>query len=348
MYQQLARIEKDYYKPKHRRFNKKTDIRWRVVYPNLETLGVKKESFRIKEDALKRLDTLNNTARTLLKCEDWTVEDVLHLWQTKKLITLRSETRERCKLPIITKHLGAIKVADLSEENIIRFKNVLKKEKSVRTVNGYLVTLRTALNYAKRKGMVRNSPDISEHVDSALEIKRESVITPEEFERLLEACSVKKSGRSRTHLVPYLLWLHETGCRTGELARIEVKDIHLERGIVRIWSGKAKRPVQRECGITPRLRKHILDSGLLERCGLVFGEQSRWHRSFFTACRIAGIKDFRLHDLRRTAITNMLEKGVPLHLVAKMVGHSSGSILTLDVYTKFRSDFIQEMMMKMN
>ncbi len=349
MKQQIARIEKDYYRPKTRKFDKNSDTRWRVVYANPCRQGNKKESFSRLEDAQQRVKELSNLSQTTLQFQDWTVRDILELWETKRLIKLRSEKIERYKTRIIKEQLGDIKVSKFTEEHITGFKLWLERGRSVRTANAYLVTLRTAFNYARRKGVCSTFPDISEHVEASLEVKRDRSATPEEFESLLNACSIKKSGRDRMHLYPFLLWLHETACRTGELKKVQVRDIDLVRGVVRLWSGKSKRPVQRECGITPRLRNFILDSQTLERDGeeLLFNTQTDWKRSFATACRIARIEGFRMHDLRRTGITNMLEKGIPLYLVAKMVGHSSGSILTLDVYTKFRSDFIQEMMAKM-
>lgn len=347
MIQALARIEKDRYQPKNRRFNKSTDIRWRVVYQNPDSLGVKKESYRSEEDAMKRVEALKKLPSNELRYASWTVKDAANFWEEKKLCNLKSKRVELIRTTVIKKLLGDIKLSDLSETHISRFKGFLQKEKvrTPRTVNSYLVTLRTLLNYAKRKGVCEKVPDISEYIDSALEVKRDRVLTPEEFERLLAACHIKNGGgRARVHLIPYLLWLHETACRTGELAKVEAKDIDLDRGLVRIWSGKSKRAVQRECGITPRLRKLIVENP--STGGLLF-PQREWKKAFATACKIARIEGLTMHDLRRSGITNMLEKGIPLHLVAKMVGHSSGSILTLDVYTKFRSDFIQEMMAKM-
>lgn len=345
MIQTTARIEKDYYKPKNRKFNKKTDIRWRVVYSNPNGIGLKKESFKDKDKAEKRVDEIK-AVNPQFKSQGWSVGDAITFWELRRLTKLKYPKREKSKTKLLRKELGDIRVHELTEEHVIRLKGFLEDGRCIRTVNSYLVCLRTILHYAKRKGAIHSFPDISEHIDSALEVKRERVSNPEEFQRLLDACSVKDKGnRDRMHLRPYLIWLYETGCRVSELAKIEKEDISLERGVVLIWSAKVKKAVQRECGISPRLRKLIEESNYSD--GILF-PQGSWKKAFATACRIAGIKNLRLHDLRRTAITNMLEKGIPLHLVAKMVGHSANSVLTLDVYTRFRSDFIQEMMARMN
>jgi len=41
------------------------------------------------------------------------------------------------------------------------------------------------------------------------------------------------------------------------------------------------------------------------------------------ACKNTNIQDLRFHDLKHTAITRMVEAGVPLHAVAKLLGHST-------------------------
>ncbi len=46
-------------------------------------------------------------------------------------------------------------------------------------------------------------------------------------------------------------------------------------------------------------------------------------RAFATACQRAGIKDFRIHDLRHTCAAWLVTAGVPLSTVRDLLGHSS-------------------------
>lgn len=346
----FARIERNKYNPPQRPFNPETDYRYRVVYPNLKTGGIKKENCSTREDAERRKTELNDLydkRPQLVKHQDFTINHAVDLLE-------QEYNRQDKSIPIATfrlirEKLGNKKIRKLSNLDILDFKNiVVKKGVSPRTVNGYLGDLRTALEYSRREGCILHYPNIAKYIDSHLNVVRDRVLTPNEFLRLILACRVKISGKRRLHLIPYLFWLYETGMRSGELGKVRIRDIDIRKGVVRVWNGKSKKQKQRECGISPRLEKLIIKSGTLHRPAdeLLFAAK-RWQKCWETARKLSGLEDIRIHDLRRTAITRFLENGLPIELVAKMVGHSAASAMTLDVYTRFRTDYIKEQMQKM-
>ncbi len=59
-------------------------------------------------------------------------------------------------------------------------------------------------------------------------------------------------------------------------------------------------------------------------------------------------KNYTQHSLRHTFITNCQEKGIPLHIIQKWVGHNIGSQVTSQVYTHTRKLAERENIDKMN
>jgi integrase len=60
-------------------------------------------------------------------------------------------------------------------------------------------------------------------------------------------------------------------------------------------------------------------------------DPSNFRRVFTRVTQSAGIEGCHPHELRHTAASLMLSRGVPLHIVADVLGHSSIAV-TKDVY----------------
>jgi integrase len=355
----------------------KTDSRWYVRYPHPDKIGKNKtETFRTETEAIDRRDSLNALheaeRKKQLKAEKWTVKTVLDIWVKEVANGLASSVKEVPRAEYISKVIGAVRVADLTKEHYRMLLEHIKNDKTRRTKSergfeAYFVTLRTALNHSKDE--IKTFPKFKGFIKGNYE-PRDRVLTRDELQELIDACYVEKGGRDRQHLAAIITWLHETACRSGELKTIRVNDIDLEASIVKIRQSKRKvgtNPKPRNCGISPKLAEMIIESNLLDYPPdtfviaepLGFDTPPDFKRSFATACRIAKAQrvenerngdcfdDLHIHDLRTTGITNMLERGLSLPLVASMVGHEAESVMTLKVYTKFRQKFIAEEMQKL-
>jgi integrase len=64
-------------------------------------------------------------------------------------------------------------------------------------------------------------------------------------------------------------------------------------------------------------------------------------REFKPTLKRAGLPQVRFHDLRHTAATLLLQNGVPVTVVSKMLGHASPA-MTLNVYSHALPDSLDE------
>jgi integrase len=118
-----------------------------------------------------------------------------------------------------------------------------------------------------------------------------------------------------------------TGLRVSELAAIQIKDIDLKRGFIRV---QRKKEVVDSLAISPELIKHLKEyiedrtTGKLfvgERGDLtMYGLQQIWK----SAVKRAGLpKELSIHSARHTMAVHLLKKTGNLRQVQKQLGHAS-------------------------
>lgn len=177
-------------------------------------------------------------------------------------------------------------------------------------------------------------------------------LSPEQAKRFLEA------ARGDRHECLYVLAL-TTGARQGELLGLRWSDINLAGGVLHIRralvtgygqqtyeppkSAKSRRSITLTGIAVAALKQHQRgqrEVGLYREDGPVFTNRlgSPLHpknlmdRHFRPLIRGAGLPPIRFHDLRHTAATLLLMKGVHPKIVSEILGHANVSI-TLDVYS---------------
>jgi integrase len=200
----------------------------------------------------------------------------------------------------------------------------LGRTRTLATVNREMAMARRMFRVARKEGWITRDPfeEGDSLISLARERERERILTRDEEERLLAACS----HDSRRRLRPLIIAALDTGCRQGELLKLAWSDIDFDRGLLTIRAFNTKTMRERTVGITPRLRTEliVLRPGKPEPDTRVFGMTDKaWftaERAWTTARRIAGLLDVRFHDLRHTAASRLAQK-MSLSEVGKILGH---------------------------
>lgn len=201
------------------------------------------------------------------------------------------------------KIMSEIKPLDI--ENFFQYQISIN---SVSTANNYLSYIKRIFNYALEMGYILASPVKTKPVK--FDDRRTRRLSTDEKEALLYNCrnSMNKS------LYAIVLIAMQTGLRRGEIAAIKSEDI--QDGIITVKSSTSKNKRARHIPLTKQLCEILKDINKLKLGGDI-------KNSFRNACKAAGIKDFRFHDLRHTFASDLVSSGVDLYVVATLLGHSS-------------------------
>ncbi|HMV51167.1 MAG TPA: site-specific integrase, partial [Blastocatellia bacterium] len=247
-----------------------------------------------------------------------------------KVAGLRSYKSQQRRLKTLVEHFGKKLIRSISHSDLEQFKNDRLAlptwrgdKRSYADVNRDLQTMRIVLNFAKQQGWLPMTPFQRGEplINTAHERKRDRVLSREEEARLLAACE----RPTRLHLKSIIIALVDTALRRGELRGIVWSDVDLDAGVVRVRATIAKTAKPRTVPITARLRRELERLKVEAPDDLdrqVFGVFGDFKRAFAMACQEAEIEGLRIHDLRHSATTRMIEAGLPPAQVMVVTGHS--------------------------
>lgn len=231
-------------------------------------------------------------------------------------------------------YFGNIELTKIDTHLIERFiaKRLESKVKKS-TINRDLTCMKKMFNKAVDWDYLRENPANKVKMFSEKDNRRDRILSEEEETRLL-----KTSSR---HLKSILVVALNTGARMGEILNLQWTQIDFKA--MRIKVEKTKSGKIRFINVNVPLFKELLK---LKRINgqnpyVFFNPKTgkpltSVKTAFKAACRRAGIKGLRMHDMRRSFATRLLQKGADIETVRSLLGHRS--ILTTQRYTHTDDD----------
>ena len=318
-------------------------------------------SAKTKEDTLRKLRALSRDRDDGMPAPAGrtTVEELVRSWYDEELRTRVVGTTADNYRSVFEHHLlpvlGRKAVASLTLSDVNRLLvSKLDQGLSPSTVQRVRNVLSQALDYGVRQGLVaRNVAALTRGPRNPRPEGR--TLTPEQARGLLDALE------GHPHEALFVLML-TTGLRRGEALGLRWGDIDFDHGILRV-----RRALKREAGVlvtsepkTARSRRAVnlpaplfdllrahkrrqknaqaalgtawIDTGFVftSEIGTPFDPRNL-NRTFQGVCRSAGMGRWHPHELRHSAASLMLAQGVPIQVVADVLGHASIR-MTADVY----------------
>jgi integrase len=135
------------------------------------------------------------------------------------------------------------------------------------------------------------------------------------------------------HLEPMILVKLNTGLRYGELVQLSWSSVDFRSRLITVHGDTAKSALTRHVPMTDEVlsvlsRWRARDHTKRQMAGeLVFpgkaGPLTDIKNGWKPLLQRAGIKNFRIHDLRHTFASRLVQRGVDLYRVQKLLGHST-------------------------
>jgi len=325
--------------------------RWRVA---ISWRGKDGELYRkhasaaTRSEALAKLHELQ-LAQQLAQREPspaTTLGEYLQDWLANVVPALPITARTKADYANFTKYyllagLGEIPLGDLRPEHLeALFATMAAQGKARNTIRLARATLSRSLGHALRRGYVSsNVAMLSILPASAKPAKERRVLSHEQAARLTQALAGEKDEA---------LWLSSLllGLRPGEAVALSWDDIDCENEVLHVararkWTpdgwviGPPKtRRGQRAIKMPPRLAEAFRRMVPKEPHELVFATSSKTlldpsnlRKRLFELCAKAGIEPCTPYELRHSAASLLSDNGVPIEVLADLLGHSSTQML---------------------
>jgi integrase len=280
-----------------------------------------------------------------------TLAEALERFLTKMVAdddTARHITRTKRNITRILNDCDVKFVVDIRRETVERWiaNERQRGTRNPRTINGYITSLKTFVQYLTEIGTLPNHPlksirKLNEEIDKRINRR---ALTKDEIKRLLKATVSgidRAAGTPEERVLIYRTAL-ATGLRSTELSLLTPSQINFEQCSLTVEAAKTK---NKKPDVLP-LRADLVQS-LKERCetkGIKPHERFFRHdvynirKAFYADLKIAGIervgedgRSIDVHSLRKTFGTLLAKAGVPLTTVQRLMRHSS-PLLTAKLY----------------
>jgi len=239
-----------------------------------------------------------------------------------------------------TKRIGSLKDVD---KHVLRdYLSHLMEQGFVKaSIARKLSAIRSLYRYLLREGMIATSPAATTS-SPKLDRRLPSFLTIEEVVRLLNAPDLSTPQGQRDRALMELLYA--SGLRVSELVSLNLEQVNLDSGEIRVWGKGAKermvlmgKPAVEALtaylsqGRPKLLGKRVSSALFLNRSGERLIER-RVQRILEKYANIAGL-DKRVHPhlLRHTFATHLLDGGADLRVVQELLGHANLS--STQIYT---------------
>jgi len=275
------------------------------------------------------------------------IEDYIHFIRVERQLSANTLASYRRDLEGYAQHLQDVQqLKDYNEVNrehiLLHLENLRTEGKTARTVARHISSIRSFHQFLLREKVTTTDPTV--HLEMPqVEQKLPRVLSIEEIDALIATPDRSKPQGVRD--IAMLELLYASGMRISELIELNIEDIHLTMGFVRVFGkGRKERIIPLGKGALNAISKYLeraryelqgkypkTDALFISHRGKRLTRQGCWKiiKEYAQKARIN--KELTPHVFRHSFATHLIENGADLRAVQEMLGHAD--IATTQIYT---------------
>ncbi|WP_371219076.1 tyrosine-type recombinase/integrase [Orientia tsutsugamushi] len=295
---------------------------------------------------VKRKQQIEENEKRLKARQDITFKQLCDKCEEYSKIYNTSSKGSTARIHNYGKQLFLKKINEVKRNDIEQIFNDISKEEKYATANLFLVTLRTMFNKAKKWGLIENNPTLGIELHKLQ--ARERRLSYDEIGRFLQVLC----GEKNTLIRDFALLALYTGARKSNVLEMEWDNIDFVR---KIWhipktkNGKAQNiPLTNEMIKILQARKLTSTSKwVLPSDNSKSGHLEQPYEAWNRICKKACIKNFKIHDLRRTFASCLSDIGAGQYIIRAALNHinfdstSDYSIVSTELLREYMSKVTQ-------
>jgi integrase len=264
--------------------------------------------------------------------------------------SLSTRTKKEAWISTYFAEFVDLPIEKISKADLVQWRNSLKESGlAVRTLNCGLQYVRSAFGFYNSVYGGQNPAVVLKSFKLTKADKTEMKIwTPEQFQQFAEAVE-------NPMMRAFFTFLYWTGCRRGEAIAITAdcfqgNKVHIFRSMKHFKNGfQPLKTDSSERTITvDSATMAILEPWIQQADPFVFGGVTSLaittiDRAFREGIRLSGVDPIRIHDLRHSHASFLLNNGANIIAVSKRLGHATIT-QTLETYAHLMNDTEEKMM----
>ncbi|HNP51888.1 MAG TPA: tyrosine-type recombinase/integrase [Nitrosomonas nitrosa] len=237
----------------------------------------------------------------------------------------------------VEKQLSKKKLSDVNRATVSLLHSNITTKSGPIAANRILALISSVFGWAISAGLWENNPAIG--IKRNKEKSRDRFIQSDELPRFFQALSEEPNGTVRDYILISLL----TGARRSNVCSMKWRDINFKRAEWRIEATKNDTP--QTVTLSPEVIE-VLQNRKTDDSEFVFpgigksGHLQEPRKGWERILKRAGIKDLRLHDLRRTLGSWQAKTGASLAIIGKSLNHKNQN--TTAIYARLDLDPVRD------